>query len=86
MANPVPPFWRLRHPFKYLWSVITYKGAYTRHGPWRRAYVGSLLVGAWWRSVKPRPEVAALERLAPGQRVEIRTIDPVAERKAAKRR
>jgi hypothetical protein len=55
-----------------------------------RTWVGvfAVLVGA--RAVKKvvarSEEVAAVEKLAPGQRVTIIAIDPVAERRAAKRR
>jgi hypothetical protein len=55
-----------------------------------RAWMGvfAVLVGA--RAVKKvagrTEQVAAVERLAPGQRLTIITIDPVEERRAAKRR
>jgi hypothetical protein len=55
-----------------------------------RAWMGvfAVLVGARGlkKLVAKTEEVAAVEQLAPGQRLTIITIDPVAERRAAKQR
>lgn len=86
MAGLVTRLWRLRHPVRHLGTTIRYKGGFARQRPWRTLYLATLAAGVLRRAVRPPAEVAAVEVLAPGQRVEIRAIDPRRARAARRRR
>ena len=73
-------------PVQSLRRLGFYRGVLGGNRTWLGIF--GVLVGAraLRRVVGKTEEVAAVEKLVPGQRVTIIAIDPVAERRAAKRR
>lgn len=78
--------WRLRHPVRYTRNLATYRGRYGYQPGWRKVYYTFVVADVVKAATKPAPVLVATDRLEPGQGVSIRTIDPVEERKAKRRR
>jgi hypothetical protein len=77
---------RLVAPIQSLRRLGFYRGVLGGNRTWMGVF--AVLVGAraLKKVVAKSEELAAVERLSPGQHVTIIAIDPVAERRAAKRR
>jgi hypothetical protein len=73
-------------PTQSLRRLGFFRGVLGGNRAWTGVFVVLLGARALKKVVGKTEEVAAVERLAPGQRLTIIAIDPVEERRAAKRR